>query len=203
MLAVPEPCAGEKVPTSRRGTCGYGEANQPEGEGGLKPMATLHLIHGTIGTGKTTFARRLAQERGAVLFCLDRWLVGLYGSDTSVEPDRLLRVETLIAECCEAILRAGVDVVYDHGFWSRAKRDAARHLADRVGATAELYWVTCPEEVAFQRVLCRNQRLDGETFSIDPATFESLKSRVEPLGADEPHNIVETTLVWQPRTLAE
>ncbi len=157
-------------------------------------MATLHLIHGYIGSGKTTFAKRLAKERGAVLFCLDRWLVGLYGSETVVEPDLLLRVETLIAECCEAILHAGVDVVYDHGFWVRAKRDAARHLAERAGAKAVLYWVTCPEEVALQRVLCRNERLDGETFFIDPATFESLKSRVEVLAADEPHQVMETGL---------
>jgi predicted kinase len=157
-------------------------------------MATLHLIHGSIGSGKTTFARRLAKERGAVLFCLDRWLVGLYGSDVSVEPEQLQRVETLIAECCEAILRAGVDVVYDHGFWARTKRDAARDLAERCGATAKLYWVACPAEVALQRVLSRNQRLDGETFFLDPAAFESLNRRVEPPAADEPHHVIETAL---------
>jgi predicted kinase len=160
-------------------------------------MATLYLIHGYIGSGKTTFAHRLAEEKGAVLFCLDRWLVGLYGSDTVLEPELLGRVEALIDECCEAILRAGVDVVYDHGFWSRAKRDAARQLAERSGATAQLYWVTCPEDVALERVLCRNQRLDGETFFIDAEAFERLKSRLEPLAADEPHQVVETTLPWQ------
>jgi predicted kinase len=157
-------------------------------------MPTLHLIHGYIGAGKTTFARQLTHERNAVLLSLDQWLIRLYGSDTSVEPDRLLRVEALIGECCESVLRAGVDVVYDHGFWSRAKRDAARQLAERINAGAELYWVTCPEEVALQRVLCRSQQPDGETFRIDPTTFKSLRSRFEPLAADELHHLVETSL---------
>jgi predicted kinase len=163
-------------------------------------MPTLHLIHGYIGAGKTTFARQLAHERNAVLLSLDQWLICLYGSDTFVEPDRLLRVEALIGECCEAVLRAGVDVVYDHGFWSRAKRDAARQLAERIDAVAQLYWVTCPEEVALQRVLSRNEQLDGETFRIDPAAFESLKRRFEPLAADEIHHLVETTLPLEIRS---
>jgi len=157
-------------------------------------MPTLHMIHGYVGAGKTTFARQLAHARNAVLLSLDQWLIRLYGSDTSVEPDRLLRVEALIGECCESVLRAGVDVVYDHGFWSRAKRDAARQLAERTDAVAELYWVTCPEGIALQRVLSRNEQLDGETFRIDAAAFESLKSQFEPLAADELHHLVESTL---------
>jgi hypothetical protein len=58
----------------------------------------------------------------------------------------------------------------------------------------KLYRVTCPEEVALQRVLCRNQRLDGETFFIDAEAFERLKSRLEPLAADEPHQVIESTI---------
>jgi predicted kinase len=156
--------------------------------------ATLHLIHGYIGSGKTTFARRLAEEREAVLFCLDAWLVCLFASDPPVElpVHALPRVEALIADCCEAILRAGVDVVYDHGLWSRTARDVARQLAERVGAVARLYWVTCPEEIALQRVARRNERLDGETYYIVPETFQALKTRFESLGADEPHELVES-----------
>ncbi len=36
--------------------------------------ATAHLLHGFTGAGKTTFARQLEAETGAVRFCQDEWV---------------------------------------------------------------------------------------------------------------------------------
>ena len=38
-----------------------------------KPLA--HIIIGFIGSGKTTFARRLERETGAIRFTKDKWMV--------------------------------------------------------------------------------------------------------------------------------
>lgn len=37
----------------------------------------LHAIAGQIGSGKTTYARFLAQEKKAMFFSTDQWLEGL------------------------------------------------------------------------------------------------------------------------------
>ncbi|GAA2756515.1 putative kinase [Actinopolymorpha rutila] len=51
-------------------------------------MPTAHLIHGYIGAGKTTLAKRLERDADAVRFTLDEWLTALYGDDEAdVEPD--------------------------------------------------------------------------------------------------------------------
>ena len=40
--------------------------------------ATVHLIHGYFATGKTTFAKQLAKETGAILFSFDEWYMKLF-----------------------------------------------------------------------------------------------------------------------------
>ena len=42
-------------------------------------MATVHLLCGKVGSGKTTFARRLEQN-GAVRYSVDDWMLRLYGA---------------------------------------------------------------------------------------------------------------------------
>jgi predicted kinase len=48
-------------------------------------MAKAHLIHGYLGAGKTTFARRLEQELRAIRFTHDEWMSRLYGDDPSAD----------------------------------------------------------------------------------------------------------------------
>jgi predicted kinase len=48
-------------------------------------MPTAHLIHGYVGAGKTTFARRLEQELPAIRFSHDEWMTRLYGDDPPVD----------------------------------------------------------------------------------------------------------------------
>jgi predicted kinase len=42
-------------------------------------MAKLFLLHGYIGSGKTTFAKALAEKENAILFSVDEWVRQLYG----------------------------------------------------------------------------------------------------------------------------
>src|SRR2546421_108333 len=48
-------------------------------------MATVHLIHGFLGSGKTTFARQLEESLPAIRFTHDEWMSRIYGEDPPVE----------------------------------------------------------------------------------------------------------------------
>jgi predicted kinase len=150
-------------------------------------MPVAHLLHGYIGAGKTTFARHLESQTSAVRFTPDEWIRRLYGDDPPEElfADYSRRVTELMESVWSRCLAAGVDVVLDYGFWSRTERDRVRAVIAGLGAEHRLYWLACPDDIAWQRIDRRNKALDA-SLHIAPNTFEVLKARFEPLGADEP-----------------
>lgn len=149
-------------------------------------MPTAHLIHGFLGVGKTTLARRLAETVPAIRFSHDEWMARLYGNDPPVEhfPEFYRRVSEQLEQIWPRCLELGVDVVLDFGFWTRRERDAFRAKVAAVGALARLYQVTCYEEEAWRRIEERNADLQGSLY-IARNTFEILRRRFEPLGSDE------------------
>jgi predicted kinase len=151
------------------------------------------MVHGYLGAGKTTFAKRLETQLPAVRFSPDEWLVTLYGHDPPAEhfEDYLKRVFDITHDTWPKVTRAGLDVILDFGFWSRRLRDQARRMAAELGATTRMYALRCSEETARQRCLARNLDLGGSLF-IAPETFHVLRARFQPLGADEPHAVVVT-----------
>jgi predicted kinase len=156
-------------------------------------MPTVHLIHGYLGAGKTTFAKKLAEEVNGVQFNPDEWMARLYGEDPPAYQfaERLDRVFALLDDQWVRVVRCGVDVVLDYGFWTRAARDAARQQAAAAGASCRLYALQCLEATARARCLRRNANLQG-SLCIADNTFDVLQSRFEPLQADEPHLLMNT-----------
>lgn len=157
-------------------------------------MATAHLIHGYLGAGKSTYARRLAAETGAVLLCFDEWYLRLYtdGSPTGALDDDLLnRLYAVLNDHWPRLLAAGVDVVLDFGFWSRSWRDDARALAAAAGAEPRLHWVQTSDETALARCLTRNED-PGSAFLLDRDAYVALKARYDPPSADETVQVVKT-----------
>ena len=144
------------------------------------------LLHGYLGVGKTTLARRLEAEHAAIRFTHDEWMRALYGNDP---PDAFFaeyaaRVSGLIEVNWTRCLELGLNVVLDSGFWSRSERDRTRALIAKLGGECRLYRLACRDEIARQRIEARNEDLGASLF-IAPATYDALKARFEPLGPDE------------------
>ena len=148
--------------------------------------ARAYLLHGYLGAGKTTFARRLEAEQNALRFTQDEWMVRLFGHDPAEAdfPDHHRRILEVMESQWTRCLQLGVNVVLDFGFWSRVERDRARDLVRAHGGEAVLYRLTCAESVAWARIQERNEALKNNLF-IAENTFKTLASRFEPLGADE------------------
>jgi len=156
-------------------------------------MATLHLIYGAVGSGKTTFARQLEREVRAVRFTPDEWMLLLYGDRGPEDAFHatLDRVYELIWEHAVRVLRTGTDVIMDCGFWTRAARDEARRRAAELGVSYRIYAIQCPREVARQRTLRRTEELAGRTLWINEPAIDALNGRVEPLAPDEDHVVID------------
>jgi hypothetical protein len=160
----------------------------------MSSKPTLHLIHGIPGSGKTTFAQKLEQEHRAVRFSPDEWMVMLHGTNP---PESLFRVQherimALIWEHTGRVLRAGCDVVFDGGFWTRPSRDDARQRAKDLNVPCLLYAVRCSVDEARKRVSARTKAMPPGTLEITSPTFDFLLGKLEPLSGDEEHVVVES-----------
>jgi predicted kinase len=153
---------------------------------------TVHLIHGYLCSGKTTFAKQLEQRSGGVRVSLDEWMIRLTGENVRHDDEIYERLYALMAEIWPRIVVAGVDVVLDYGFWKRARRDDARAAATQLGAPHRLYWVRCPDIVARARCRERADATGDVHYYIDDKAFDVLRTKYESLAPDEPYELIET-----------
>jgi predicted kinase len=156
-------------------------------------MPIVHLIHGFLGVGKTTFARQLERATGAIRFSPDEVMSARHGIDPPAEHFAAHHAIILaeLDSAWQALVRSGRDAILDYGFWKRAERDAIRSAVHAAGATHRLYSVFCDEATARARIQNRNTDLRGSLF-IAPATYDLLKKHFEPLAPDEVHVPIET-----------
>jgi predicted kinase len=148
-------------------------------------MATAHLVHGFLGSGKTTFSKELAERTGALRLSVDEWYLRLFATEPTHDYDRQhgKRLLDLLNDFWPPLVARGVDVVLDFGFWRRSLRDEVRERAAALGVSTRLYRLDCPDEEALRRCLARNGT--PGTFLISQDGFHALKSEFEPLGPDE------------------
>lgn len=132
-------------------------------------VPTVHLLCGLPASGKTTLARRLEQERVAVRFTLDEWMLSVFDlapSDAAYGP-RASRVKELIWRMVERVLALGHDVVLDWSHWSVGAREEARRRAAALGADAVVHYIDVPLEVVEQRLAERNMTAPAGVHLLD------------------------------------
>ncbi len=145
--------------------------------------ATLNLVFGPCGAGKTTYAHTLARRENAVAFVLDDWGARLFGPDVDGPLDfgwmleRLGRCNALIWSTATAVLAAGTSVVLDVGLMRRADRERIRKMAQEAGLSMQWHFVDAPQDVRRARVAGRNDT-KGETFvrEVPPEMFDMLEA---------------------------
>ena len=159
-------------------------------------MPTIHLLHGLPGSGKTAFARRLVADTGAVLLNHDAVRTAVFGFDPPKEgfEEYTARIHELIWVFTEKFVRHGVDVILDHGFWTRSERDEARARSRSFGAEPRFYRMVCPDAIADARVLKRNEAAEPGTLYVPPGALDVFRARFQPMEADEESIPIRTDL---------
>jgi predicted kinase len=154
--------------------------------------ATLHVVFGPCGAGKTTYANAFARRERAVPLILDEWGARLFGPDVrgAIDPawmlERMGRCATLMRSTAVAVLGAGSSVVLDMGLMRRADRDRIRQTVEFTGLHVQWHFVDAPQAVRRARIAARNAG-KGETFvmEVTPEMFEFLESVYEAPDAGE------------------
>lgn len=166
----------------------------------VKP--TLHLTVGLPAVGKTTLARRIARENGAVRLTPDEWMVPLFGDPEANGKRDVL--EGRLLWLAHEVLRTGGSVVLDFGCWAADERWAVRAVAEHAGATFQMHFVDLPEAARRHRTATRWQADPASTFEITDEDHESFagmfqrpsRSELNATHLPEEPNGFESWLTW-------
>lgn len=134
-------------------------------------MNTVHLIAGSTGAGKSTYALKLANDLNAVLFSIDVWMDALFAADKPGDAGydwywpRIQRCEDRIWDIACQTLALGTPAVFDLGLSTRAHREKFRTLAAASGHSTHLHYLDANAATRWLRVEARNTE-KGQTFSL-------------------------------------
>lgn len=152
-------------------------------ETGHSGVPRMFVLVGLPAAGKTSRARELASEWGALRLTPDEWMIPLFGQQ---QPDRKRNVlEGRLIWLALSALRSGVNVVLDFGLWGKDERSALRALAASVGASSELIYLQVDEEEQWRRVQARSLTDAATTFEMTKADLERWRRIFQPPNATE------------------
>jgi predicted kinase len=153
---------------------------------------TAYLICGFIGSGKTTFARKLEKEIGVVRFTKDEWMVSVFGNSPpkdKFEYDKFHEYDSKMAKLATEIalkfLASGTSVIIDDGFWYRKQRDETRQQLKDIGAITKLYYIHTSLDVMKARTIKRSENPPIDSFYITEQEFDDYFKMFQPPTNDE------------------
>jgi predicted kinase len=156
--------------------------------------ATLYCVYGKIAAGKTTLARKLAAQHGAVLICEDEWLVRLEAEIESFDDfcRHARRLRAAIGPHVVELLRHGVSVVLDVPANTPQNRIWFRSLFETANAAHELHVIEAPDDLCKARLRARNEtKPDGVYFGFVPEEiFDPVTRLLVPPAESEGFNVI-------------
>ena len=140
-------------------------------------VATLFLIVGLPGAGKTTRAKELAAEHRALRLTPDEWMIPLFG-DSMADGKRFVLEGQLISVALQ-VLRLGTSVVLDFGLWGRDERSALRWLARSAGASCRVVYLPVDKDVQLARIAHRQATAPHRTFPMTEADVDAWREQFQ------------------------
>jgi predicted kinase len=152
----------------------------------------IHLICGSVGAGKTTYALALSNRLGAMHLSIDDWMVTLFSPDMPQPLDwgwiteRVARCERQIVAMALQLGRLGVPSILDLGLLRADDRQRVAIQATAAKLTVQLHFVDVDPTERWRRVSMRNIER-GETFrlTVTRNMFDFIEKLWQPPTAEE------------------
>ena len=120
-------------------------------------MARVIMTCGKICCGKTTYARKLEEELGAVVLSIDEVMLTLFPDGAREMHDTYaLRTEQYLLSLSLKILESGTDVILDWGLWTRVQRDRLREFYRAHNFPCEIHYLRISDDEWQRRIRQRN-----------------------------------------------
>ena len=139
--------------------------------------ATMFLMVGLPGAGKTTRAKELAAAHRALRLTPDHWMIPLFGQPEA-DGKRWVLEGRLISVALQA-LRLGTNVVLDYGFWGRDERSALRWLTRSAGVACQVVYMPVDKDVQLARIAHRQATTPHQTFPMSETDVDQWREQFQ------------------------
>jgi predicted kinase len=132
-----------------------------------------------MAAGKSTLAKKLAEQHGAILICEDLWLQQLYPTEIRGFDDYLVyarRLKAVIAPHVKALLAQGLSVVLDFPANVPAQRAWFRELIAASGADHLMHFVDPGRERCIEQLEQRNREQPPGSMPMSVEQFEAISA---------------------------
>ncbi|MGH1361461.1 MAG: AAA family ATPase [Burkholderiaceae bacterium] len=153
----------------------------------------LIFICGKMAAGKSTLARQLAAESGAILFSEDELLNQLYPDQVTSLPAYVQyaeRIKTCLKPAILGLLQHGATVVLDYPANTIGQRQWMRGLFEQTNASHELHYLDRDDQTCLNQLSQRIAHSDTPRPSDTPETFELMNQYFCPPGDDEQFSVI-------------
>ena len=152
-------------------------------------MATIHLMCGFLGFGKTTTAKKLETELNAKRFTHDEIMVERYGRNPDDFQAKFALVDEYIKSEAKKCAENGQDAILDYGFWSHEKREEYYRWGKSITNNVVFHLIMCDLAEAKSRVVKRTEK-DNDALLIDGNLFDLFLKQYEPWSDADKYPVV-------------
>ncbi|HYR29069.1 MAG TPA: ATP-binding protein [Thermoanaerobaculia bacterium] len=157
---------------------------------------TLLFLCGKMAAGKSTLARKLADDENAVLLSEDEFLERLYPgqiTDLAAYVTYSSRVREALTLPIRSLLSRGISVVLDFPANTRRQRAWFRRLIDDSGAEHELHFIDAADARCLQQLKQRSEGLPAGHKWTTEAEFHAVTAFFDPPAPDEGFHVTRHT----------
>ncbi len=153
-------------------------------------MGKLYIVSGKICSGKSYYSKQLKDNINAVVLSPDDATYKLINNEQgefyNVFSNRLL---DYLNELAVEIIKAGANVIYERGLWTKKDRQDVREYFKNKGIDVEIHYIHISDELWKKQIQERNKRVlegnGGSDFYLDDGLMNKLLSKFEEPTKDE------------------
>lgn len=148
-------------------------------------MATLYLMVGYPGAGKTTISQYISELTGAEHIWVDHERHKLFSSPTHSEHENRELYNRLNIDT-DHLLRDGISVIFDTSFNHYRDREYLRSIATKNNANTVVIWLTTSKELSKSRAMdAAHANHNRYMEPMSPDEFERIAHNLEPPRPEE------------------
>ena len=157
-------------------------------------MGKVILLCGKIASGKSHYAKQLKEQLNAVVISPDEATYELIDNEQGEFYDAFSkRLNKYFTRKVGEIAKAGANVIFEVGLWSRNERKKIRNYYKENTVECEIHYVCVDDETWKQNIEERNKRVlegnGGSDFYLDDGLMKKLESLWEE-PAEEEYDVI-------------